>query len=82
MEKFLTIKAIYLVGSFTTQKKSPGDIDVIIYVETEEKLKNSKWAIDFMISPNNAYGKKVLTETEEWVKKKYGLKKSPTIKLK
>ena len=82
IEKALPIKSIYLVGSFTTKKKTPGDIDIIVYLETKEKLENSKWAIDFTISPDNAYGKKVLQETEEWVKRKYGIKKSLTIKLK
>ena len=82
MEKTLPIKSIYLLGSFVTKKKTPGDIDIIVYVETKENKNNSKWAIDFTIAPNNLYGKKVLEETDVWMKKKYVLKKSEKIRLK
>ena len=81
LKQILPITSIRIVGSFTTKKETPGDIDCIIFIKTEEKSQNAKWAIDLTIAPDNDYGKKVLFETEEWVKQKYGIKKSPTIKL-
>ena len=81
LRKILPVTSVHIVGSFTTGKKTPGDIDCIVFIKTEEKSKNNKWAMDLTIAPDNDYGKQVLLETEEWVERKYGIKKSPTIKL-
>ena len=74
---------MHLLGSFTTAKMRPQDIDVIILVKT--KLKNRKkeeWSVDFQIVPDNKYGEWMLEECRKWMKHKYGAKKSTVVKLK
>ena len=82
MEKVLPISSLYMLGSFTTAKIRPQDIDVILLAKVNEKDKNSKWSVDIQIVPANEYGKWMLKESEKWVKRKYGVKKSKVIKLK
>lgn len=82
LEKILPISEIYLLGSFTTAKVRPQDIDVIIFLKTKPKNKKEVWSVDFQLVPDNEYGKWMLKESEKWVKRKYGAKKSAVIKLK
>lgn len=82
LDKAIPIAHAYVMGSFTTKKKRPGDVDFIILLQTKEKNKNSKWCTDLVIAPNNAYGKYILEDENKWVKQKYGLKKSTLVQLK
>ena len=81
VEKALPISSIYLMGSFVSKKRRPADVDFIIFVKTKEKGQR-KWTVDLTIAPDNKYGQLVLKDSDKWVKEKYGLKKSVTIKLK
>lgn len=82
LEKILPISEIYMIGSFTTAKIKPQDIDVVIFLKTKAKNKKEVYSLDFQLVPDNAYGKWMLEESEKWVKRKYGAKKSAVIKLK
>jgi len=82
LEKTLPISSIYLIGSFTTKKRRPADIDFIVLLKTKETNSNAKWAVDMPIVPDNKYGRLVLEDTKKWMKQKYGAKKSVVIKLK
>lgn len=82
LEKILPISAAYLIGSFTTKKSRPADVDFIILLQINEKRKKSKWSVDFVIAPDNEYGQLVLADADKWVQEKYGLKKSAMIKIK
>lgn len=82
LEKVLPISSIYLLGSFTTAKRRPQDIDIIVLLKTKSKNKNEEWSIDFQLVPDNKYGGWMLSECKKWMKYKYGLKKSAVIKLK
>lgn len=82
LQKVLPISSIYLLGSFTTAKVRPQDIDVIILIKTKQKIgKNEKWSVDFQIVPDNNYGEWMFEECRKWMKYKYGAKKSAVIKL-
>lgn len=82
LEKVLPISSIHLRGSFTTKKKRPADVDFIILLNTKESRQKAKWSVDFVIAPENRYGNLVLKDAEDWMKQKYGAKKSAVIKLK
>ncbi len=82
LDKVLPIQAAYLMGSFTTKNPEPADIDFIILLQVKEKNRKSKWSVDLVVAPNNPYGHYVLKTTDDWVKKKYGLKKSTMVRLK
>jgi hypothetical protein len=81
LEKFLPISSAHLLGSFTTKKKRPADVDFIILLRTKDKPK-SKWSVDLVIAPENEHGNFVLEDAKKWMKQKYGAKKSAVIKLK
>ncbi len=66
LENILPVSSVYLLGSFTTK----------------ENKKNSKWAVDLALVPDNRYGDSVLKDTRKWMKQKYGSKKTEVIKLK
>ena len=80
LEKVLPVSSVHVLGSFTTKKTRPADVDFIVFVKTKEKS-HRKWAVDLTIAPDNKYGRFVLKDSDKWVKEKYGLKKSTTIKL-
>ena len=82
LEKALPVSAVYVRGSFTTKKKRPADVDFIILLQTKESRQNSKWSVDFVVAPENKYGDLVLKDAEQWMRQKYGSKKSAVIKLK
>lgn len=82
LKKVLPVSSVYLMGSFTTKKKRPADVDFIILLKTKEKNRTKKWANDFVIVPDNDYGKEVLEDAIKWMKQKYGAKKSACIEIK
>ena len=81
LDKVISISSIHLLGSFTTKKKRPGDVDVIAVIKTKDD-KNKKWSIDFQFVPDNQYGELVLSDCKKWMKQKYGAKNSGFIKIK
>jgi hypothetical protein len=81
MEKIFPNSSIYLLGSFTTKKKRPADVDFIILFQTKSK-KRSFWSADFVVAPKGKCGDEVLEDAKKWMKQKYGAKKSAVIKIK
>jgi len=82
LEKTLPISSAYLLGSFTTKKRRPADVDFILLLQMKENKQNSKWSVDLVLAPENNYGNFVLEDAKKWMKQKYGSKKSAVIKLK
>ncbi len=81
IEKVLPISSMHLLGSFTSKKRRPADVDFIIMLHTP-KSKKTKWSLDIVIAPENQHGKEVLEDAKKWMNQKYGSKKSEVIKLK
>jgi predicted nucleotidyltransferase len=50
LEKVLPISSAYLLGSFTTEKKRPADVDFIILLQMKDKSKFN-WSVDFVVAP-------------------------------
>ena len=71
IEKVLPVESAHVLGSFTTKKSRPADVDFILLLNTKESNKKAKWSLDLVIAPDNAYGKFVLEDADEWVKEKY-----------
>jgi hypothetical protein len=80
--KTLPISSAYLLGSFTTKKRRPADVDFILLLQLKENNQNSKWSVGLVFVPENKYGNFVLEDAKKWMKQKYGTKKSAVIKLK
>lgn len=75
IEKILPVTSIHILGSFTTKKSRPADVDFMVLCKTKENKKTDKWSIDLAIAPDNEYGAYVLEDADKWVKEKYGLEK-------
>lgn len=82
IEKALPISSAYLLGSFTTAKKRPADVDFILLLKVRENTSEANWSVDLVIAPENKNGAAVLQDAKTWMKQKYGAKKSAVIKLK
>ena len=82
LEKTLPISSAYLLGSFTTKKRRPNDVDCILLLQMKENNKSSKWSVDIVFAPENRYGRYILDDVRTWMKQKYGSKKSAVIRLK
>lgn len=82
LDRAIPIKRAYVMGSFTTKKKRPGDVDFIILLKVPEKKKKSKWCVDLVIAPDNKYGEFVLRDEDSWVRSCYGLKRSTMVRIK
>lgn len=80
LKKPLSIRAAYVMGSFTTRKKRPADVDFIVLVKIKEGKKRS-WPIDLVLAPDNKTGKRVLEDAKKWMEHKYGKKKSFVTKV-
>ncbi len=72
LSEILPITRIEVLGSFTTKKRRPADVDFIILLSVKEKGKKTKWAVDMEIVPDNAYGEEIIADARKWMKQKYG----------
>jgi hypothetical protein len=82
IDSTMKISSIKVIGSFTTKKRRPADVDFLILLTTKNKKKNEKWSCDLVISPDNKYGRKVEEDALKWMKQKYGSNKFKAINLK
>ena len=81
VEKIIPISSLHLLGSFTTKKKRPADVDFILLLKTN-KNNNSNWSVDIVLAPDNKHGDFILEDAKKWMKQKYGAKKSSVTRLK
>ncbi|MBN1156347.1 hypothetical protein JXA85_01930 [Candidatus Woesearchaeota archaeon] len=81
MERIIPISFAYLLGSFTTKKRRPVDVDLILLLKTKDSAK-ARWSVDLVLAPENKHGEFILKDTSKWMNQKYGKKKSAVIKLK
>ena len=81
ISKVLPIKATYMMGSFTTKKRRPADVDFIVILETKSKT-SAPWSVDMVLAPDTAYGAKIIKDARKWMKQKYGSKKSAFLRIK
>lgn len=77
----LPISRLHVMGSFVTKKRRPADVDFIVLLRTPEKNKKAEWSVDFVIAPDNAYGRRVEKDAKLWVEQKYGKTKSRVTRL-
>ncbi|TSC79371.1 MAG: hypothetical protein G01um101425_651 [Candidatus Peregrinibacteria bacterium Gr01-1014_25] len=80
IEKVIPISEAHLMGSFTTKKRRPADVDFILLLKTPKG--SGHWSIDLVIAPDNGEGEHVLEDAKKWMKQKYGAKKSGFFRLK
>jgi len=81
ISKHLSISEIELVGSFSTKKKRPADVDFTVLLKTPKNSKE-KWSVDMVIAPDNAHGRYISEDVHKWMSQKYGKKNYISFKLK
>jgi len=81
IEKNISISSAYLLGSFSSTKKRPADVDFILLLKTNQNNK-AAWSVDMVIAPDNDHGNFVLEDAKKWMKQKYGSRRSAVIKVK
>lgn len=71
IEKVLPISEMHLMGSFTSKKTRPADVDFMVLLHTPAK-EMKKWSVDLVIAPDNKHGRGVLEDNKRWVRQRYG----------
>lgn len=66
----LDIEKIIVLGSFTTEKERPADVDFQILIKTRDTEEN--WSTDIQFIPNNKFGEEIVEDAKKWVEEKYG----------
>lgn len=75
MLKVLPVEKVYVMGSFSTKKKRPADVDFLVLFKTKSKSLKEKWSFDFVVMPDNEHGQVVFDDVKKWMRQKYGKKK-------
>jgi hypothetical protein len=82
MIKHLPVEEVYAMGSFSSKKRRPADIDFMVLFKTKSNQKTEKWSFDFVVAPNNKHGEFVFEDVRKWMRQKYGAKNFEIIKIK
>ena len=80
LKKVLPMSEIYLLGSFSSTKRRPADVDFIILIKTKIQ-KNANWSVDVVFAPDNPHGSFILADAKKWMRQKYGTRKSTVIRI-
>jgi len=80
IKKALPIKELHVMGSFTSKKRRPADVDFIVLLKTSSS--KIPWSVDLVIAPANEHGEEVHKDAKLWLKQKYGAKGVGMIRLK
>lgn len=70
ISKVLEIEKVIVVGSFTTKKERPADVDFQVLIKVKDIEEN--WSTDFQFVPNNQFGDEIVEDAKKWVAEKYG----------
>jgi len=81
MIKSLPVEEVYVMGSFSTKKRRPADIDFLVLLKTKNTKVKEKWSFDFVVMPNNEHGKFVFSDVQKWMQQKYGKKNFEITKI-
>jgi hypothetical protein len=66
----IDVEKIIVLGSFTTEKQRPADVDFQILVKTKDEKED--WSTDIQFVPNNKFGEEIIKDAEKWMIEKYG----------
>ena len=83
MIKFLPVSSVHVIGSFSSKKRRPADVDfmVMFKLKGSPKKKNKKWSFDFIVAPDNKHGDFVMEDVRKWMGQKYGKKNFEITKI-
>ena len=70
ISQVIDVEKIIVLGSFTTEKQRPADVDFQILVKTKDPTED--WSTDIQFVPNNKFGEEIINDAEKWMFEKYG----------
>ena len=81
LNKPFPISKIYVCGSFTTKKKWPNDVDLIVLLKLKGKKKEERWSADIEFVSNPKQASEILKAIDSYMKRRYGSKNSKIYEL-
>ena len=66
----IDIDKVIVLGSFTTKKERPADVDFIIMIKTKDT--GEDWSTDIQFVPSTKFGKETIIDAKKWMEEKYG----------
>lgn len=64
------IEKVIVLGSFTTEKTRPADVDFIVIIKTKDNQEN--WSTDIQFVPSTTFGDNTIEDAKKWMNEKYG----------
>jgi len=81
LKKTFPISNVYVCGSFTTKKKWPNDVDLIILFKVKNNEKE-RWSADVEFVSNPKQTLEILKAIEKYMGKRYGQEDARIFELK
>jgi len=66
----IDIDKVVVLGSFTTKKERPADVDFIVMIKTKDS--GEDWSTDIQFVPSTKFGEETIADAEKWMEEKYG----------
>jgi hypothetical protein len=66
----IDIEKVVVLGSFTTKKERPADVDFIVMIKTKDK--GEDWSTDIQFVPSTKFGEDTIKDAYKWMEEKYG----------
>lgn len=66
----IDIDPVTVLGSFTTKKERPADVDFIVMIKTKDN--GEDWSTDIQFVPSTKFGTDTIIDAEKWMEEKYG----------
>lgn len=66
----IEIDKVIVLGSFTTKKERPADVDFIVMIKTKDKSED--WSTDIQFIPSTIFGQQTIDDAKKWMEEKYG----------
>jgi len=66
----IDIDKVVVLGSFTTKKERPADVDFIVMIKTKDS--GEDWSTDIQFVPSTKFGEETIADAGKWMEEKYG----------
>jgi len=66
----IEVKKVIILGSFTTLKPRPADVDFIMMIQTKDT--EDDWSTDVQFVPSSKFGEASINDAKLWMEEKYG----------
>lgn len=68
----LPVSRVHAMGSFTTRKRRPADVDFVVVLRVPPSRRGQDWSFDLVLAPEGKHGDRVVKDVRAWMRQKYG----------